>query len=175
MPDVEVACVLQRVGKSSTGRESRKGALAMESTITAQQLFEPGLAARIRARARHRLLDRELSNGANPADCSDWAARAAELTKRSSRERAADEVEQLIRFGEQQHRVKLGPHPAAARVNREVLEQLAALLRDDAPLYARGLARLQVALSDGAGPVYTDRDGRALARELRNVHAALMG
>ena len=147
----------------------------MTSTITAQQLFEPGLTARMRACLRHRLVDHELSDGANPAECPEWAARAAELTKRSSRERAAEEIEQLIRVGEHPHRVKLGPHPAAARVNREGLEALAASLRDDAPLYVRGLARLQVVLSDGAGPVYTDRDGRALASELRTVCAALMG
>ena len=148
---------------------------AMASTISAKRLFEPRLASRIRSRVRHRLLDHELSSGANPAECPEWAARAAELTKRSSRERAAAEVEQLIHFGEQPHRVRLGPHPRAARVNREGLEQIVALLRADAPLYVGGLARLQVALSDGAGPVYTDRDGRALARELRTVHAALRG
>jgi hypothetical protein len=147
----------------------------MPSTITAQQLFEPGLAARVQARVRHRVLDVELSDGANPAECPRWAARAAELTRRESRERAAEEVEQLVRFAEQPHRVKLGPHPAAVRVNREQLERLAAVLREDAPLYVRGLARLQVALSDGAGPVFTDRNGRALARELRRVHTALMG
>jgi hypothetical protein len=147
----------------------------MGLTITAQQLFEPRLRARMRARVQQRMLDHELADGANPAECPEWAARAAELTKRSSRERAADEVAQLIRYGEQPHRVKLGPHPGAARANREGLEQLAELLRDDRPLYVRGLARLQVALTDGAGPIYTDQDGRALARELRQVHAALMG
>ena len=147
----------------------------MPSTITAQQLFEPGLAARVQARVRHRLLDLELSQGANPAECPQWAARAAELTRRESRERAAEEVDQLVRFAEQPHRVKLGPHPAAVDANREQLERLAALLREDAPLYVRGLAALQVVLSDGAGPVFTDRDGRALARALRRVHTALMG
>jgi hypothetical protein len=147
----------------------------MTPTITAQQLFQPGLAARVQARVRHRLLDHELADGANPADCPAWAARAAELTSRASRERTADEIDGLIRFGEQPHRVKLGPHPAAARVNRDELHALAEVLRGDAPLYARGLARLQVTLSDGAGPVYTDRSGRALARELSRVQAALMG
>jgi hypothetical protein len=146
----------------------------MPSTIT-QQLFEPGLAARVQARVRHRLLDHELADGANPAECPAWAARAAELTSRASRERAADEVEGLIHFAEQPHRVKLGPHPAAARANRRRLEELAELLRGDGPLYARGLAHLQVTLSDGAGPVYTDRSGRALQRELHRVHAALTG
>ncbi len=43
------------------------------------------------------------------------------------------------------------------------------------PLYARGLARLQIALTDGTGPLYTDRDGRSLARELEQVHAGLVG
>lgn len=146
----------------------------MPSTITPHRLFQPGLTARVRARLQHRLLDHELAEGANPADCPEWAARAAELTARPSRERAAQEVEQLIRFADQPHRVKMGPHPTAARVNRCELELLAELLRDEVPLYVRGLARLQVALSDGAGPVYTDREGLALARELRHVHAALM-
>jgi hypothetical protein len=147
----------------------------MPSTITTDQLFQPSLVARVQARVRHRLLDHELADGANPAECPAWAARAAELTSRAGRERAADEVESLIHFGERAHRVKLGPHPAAARVNRGGLEALAELLRGDAPLYARGLARLQVTLSDGAGPVYTDRSGHALAGELDRVHAALMG
>jgi len=147
----------------------------MTTTITTQELFEPGLAARASARLRHRMLDQELAEGANPAECPQWAARAAELTKRSSRERAADEIEQLLRFSAERHRVRVGPHRVAADVNRERLTRLASLLRDDPPLYARGLARLQIALSDGTGPVYTDRDGRALARELEHVHAALIG
>jgi hypothetical protein len=137
----------------------------MSTTTTTQELFEPGLAARATARIRHRLLDQQLAEGANPADCPQWAARAADLTKRCSRERFPDE----------RHRVRVGPHRAAARVNRDGLERLAELLRGDTPLYARGLARLQIALTDGTGPLYTDRDGRAMARELEQVHAALIG
>jgi hypothetical protein len=147
----------------------------MSTTTTTQELFEPGLAARATARIRHRLLDHQLADGANPADCPQWAARAAELTKRCSRERVADEIDQLLRFPDERHRVRVGPHRAAARVNRDGLERLAELLRGDTPLYARGLARLQIALTDGTGPLYTDRDGRAMARELEQVHAALIG
>ena len=146
----------------------------MTTTIT-QQLFEPGLAARVQARVWRRSLDQELADGANPAECPQWAARAAELTSRAGRERAAQEVEQLIHFGEERHRIRMGPHAAAARANRADLEQLVAMLRDPAPLYAQGLARLQVVLSDGTGPVYTDRHGRALARELAQVQSALVG
>jgi hypothetical protein len=147
----------------------------MPATMTTQELFEPGLAARVAARIHHRVLDQELARGADPADCAQWAARAVELTKRSSRERAADEIEQLLRFPEEPHRLRVGPHRVATQVNRDELQRLAMRLRGDAPLYARGLARLQVALTDGTGPLYTDRDGRALAHELEQIHAGLVG
>jgi hypothetical protein len=145
------------------------------NTMSHSELLPPGLVARAAARIRHRLLDQQLADGADPADRPQRAARVAELTKRSSRERVADEIEQLLRFPDEPHRLRVGPHPVATHVNRDALQQLADLLRGDAPLYVRGLARLQIALTDGTGPLYTDRDGRALARELEQVQAALIG
>jgi hypothetical protein len=142
--------------------------------MTTHELFAPGLAARAAARIRHHLLDQQLADGADPADRLR-AARAVELTKRSSRERVAEEVEQLLRFPDEAHRLRVGPHHAATDVNRDALRQLADLLRSETPLHVRGLARLQIALTDGTGPLYTDRDGRALARELDQVHVALIG
>jgi hypothetical protein len=139
------------------------------------ETLKPGLTARATARIRHRLLDQQLADGANPADRPQRAARAAELTKHSSRQRVADEIAQLLRFPDELHRLRVGPHPAAIDVNREELQRLADLLRGQAPLYVRGLARLQIALTDGTGPLYTDRRGRALARELEQVHRALIG
>ena len=103
------------------------------------------------------------------------AARAVELTKRTSRERVADEIEQLLRFPDEPHRLRVGPHSAATYVNHDALQQLADLLRSETPLQVRGLARLQIALTDGTGPLYTDRGGRALAHELERVQAALIG
>jgi hypothetical protein len=148
----------------------------MASTMmTTNDLFEPGLAARAAARIRRRMLDQKLANGANPADRPQWAARAMELTKRSSRNRVAEELEQLMRFHDERHPFGIGPHAAATHLNRERLQGLATLLRSDAPLYVRGLAQLQIALTDGTGPVYTDHDGHALARELDQVHLALIG
>ena len=91
----------------------------MSATMTTQELFQPGLTARAAARIRHRLLDQELADGADPADCPQWAARAVELTKRCSRERAADEIEQLLRFPEEPHRLRVGPHQVATQVNRD--------------------------------------------------------
>jgi hypothetical protein len=147
----------------------------MTATTTTHEPFTPGFAARAAARIRHRLLDEQLAAGANPADRSQRAARAAELAKQCSRERAADEIEQLLRFPDEPHRLRVGPHHVAIQVNHDELQRLADLLRGEAPLYVRGLARLQIALTDGTGPLYTDRDGRTLTRELEQVHTALIG
>jgi hypothetical protein len=147
----------------------------MTPTIITHELFQPSLAARAAARIRSRMLDQQLAEGANPADRPLRAARAAELTRRSTRERVADEIEQLLRFPDEPHRLRVGPHPIATDVNRDGLQRLAELLRSDTPLYVRGLARLQIALTDGTGPLYTDRHGRALARELEQVQSALIG
>jgi hypothetical protein len=147
----------------------------MTTTMTKLDLFEPGLAARAAARIRRRMLDQQLADGANPADRRQRACRAAELTRRSSRDEVAGEIEQLLRFPDEHHRTRVGPYAGAVRSNRDGLQRLAELLRSETPLYVRGLARLQIALTDGAGPFYTDRDGRALARELDRVQAALLG
>ncbi len=147
----------------------------MTTTTNPHDLPTPGLAARAAARIRHRLLDQQLAEGADPADRPQRAARAAELTRHCSRERVADEIEQLLRFPDEPHRLRVGPHPVATHVNRAELQRLADLLRSQAPLSVRGLARLQIALTDGTGPLYTDRDGRVLARELEQVQAALIG
>jgi hypothetical protein len=147
----------------------------MSATITHHALSQPGLAARAAARIRHQVLDQQLAGGANPADRALRAARATELTKRASRERVAGEIEQLLRFPDESHLLRVGPHPLATQVNRGELLLLAELLRSDAPLTVRGLARLQLVLTDGTGPLYIDRDGRALTRELEQVHSALIG
>jgi hypothetical protein len=146
----------------------------MSATITTQELFEPSLAMRAAARLRHRLLDQQLAEGADPGGRPQRAARAVELSKRSSRQRVADEIEQLLRFPDESHRLRVGPHPAATHVNHDALQQLAELLRSEAPLSVRGLAQLQIALTDGTGPLYTDRDGQALGRELERVQSALV-
>ena len=65
-------------------------------------------------------------------------------------------------------------HEIAADVqNAESLLELARLLRSDRRLYVRGIARLDLLLIDGTGPVFTDRRGEALARELELARSAL--
>jgi hypothetical protein len=147
----------------------------MSTTVSHTRLSQPGLAARAAARIRHHVLDQQLADGADPAGRPLRAARARELSRPSSRDRVAGEIEQLLRFPDESHRLRIGPHPLATDVNRDELQRLAEVLRSDIPLAVRGLARLQIALTDGTGPLYTDRDGRALAHELRQVYAALIG
>jgi hypothetical protein len=55
------------------------------------------------------------------------------------------------------------------------LLELAGTLRSDIPLYARGLAMLNVILTDGTGVTYSDHGGDALARQLACARATLAG
>jgi len=47
------------------------------------------------------------------------------------------------------------------------------MLRRDRPLYARGVAMLNVILTDGTGPAYNDPSGDALTRQLQIARASL--
>jgi hypothetical protein len=52
---------------------------------------------------------------------------------------------------------------------------VADVLESGGQVYAPGVARVRALLSDGAGPLYTDRIGETLDEELRAVRAALAG
>ena len=67
------------------------------------------------------------------------------------------------------------PSRAAILGNRSELLELAAMLRRDRPLYARGVAMLNVILTDGTGSAYTDPSGDALTRQLQIARASLAG
>ena len=72
-------------------------------------------------------------------------------------------------------RGRVSPARGGVRANRTQLLELAARLRDDAPVYARGMAELNLMLRDGTGPAYLDRHGEALSRQLALVFAGLSG
>jgi hypothetical protein len=139
------------------------------------RLFRPGRGTRLAARLRAHSLDRELADGADPADCPRLAARAAQLTCRDARVRLADTVERFVLAAELTSRRRVSPARGGVRANRAQLLELAARLRDDAPVYARGMAELKLMLRDGTGPAYLDRYGEALARQLALIFAGLSG
>ena len=140
------------------------------------RLFGPGLRTRLAARVWAASLDRELADGADPAECPQLAARAAYLTCRETRARLARSVERFVTSAElPPGRVTVRPARGGVRANRATMLELAARLRDDAPVYARGVAECRLMLTDGAGPAYLDGHGEALARELGLVFSRLRG
>jgi hypothetical protein len=142
----------------------------------AQRLLEPGHLTWALARLRRGGLDRELAAGADPASCPLLAARAAQLTDPDGREKIALGLERLMLTADgAAGRLRVAPSRAAVRANRSLLVELAAALRRSIPVYARGLALLEIVLTDGTGPAYTDTGGEALARELMMARTALAG
>jgi hypothetical protein len=140
----------------------------------ATRLMCPALLTRLLARARRFPLDVELAAGADPAACGQLAAHAAWLTRRATRGRLARSLEHLASAPEwPPSAIRTLPSRTAVRENRDALLELAGLLRSDRRLYVRGVARLDLLLIDGAGPVFADRRGEALARALELAREAL--
>jgi hypothetical protein len=152
------------------GRSSER-----ERRRVAAWAFGQGRLACLAARVRSQSLDRALIAGADPGSSAALAARAAMLTSPRSRAQIAEALEHLVCAAHAPRRrwwavSPNGPVPA----NAEAIRELAALLRRDTPLYARGIAVLSQLLTDGCGPVY-DGSEESLARELRHAHASVVG
>ena len=142
----------------------------------ADRLMAPGLPVRLLARMRAHALDRRLASGADTAGSVLLAARARQLGHRCSRLAIADGLERAALAWEGPlPRLRVLPGKAAVHRNREELLALAGELRHREVLYVRGLAAARELLSDGSGPMYTDRHGEALASGLRRVRALLGG
>ncbi len=139
-------------------------------------LLRPGAAVRTAAHLLRGKLDEDLIEGADPTGSRLLAARAAQLSSRCTRSRIADGLERLALSADgPPSRVRVLPQRVAARANRSRLLELAGLLRRDGPVYARGVAMLEVIVTDGTGPAYTDRRGSALAGRLDVARATLTG
>jgi hypothetical protein len=140
----------------------------------ATRLLGPSAAVQLAARLVRGMLDRALTDGADPAASPLIAARTAQLGRGSTRARIADGLERLALSADNPRgRARILPSCAAILGNRSELLELAAMLRGDRPLYARGVAMLNVILTDGTGAAYTDRSGAALTRQLQIARASL--
>ena len=145
-----------------------------ERLTHAARLLGPSKAMRAAARLRRNGLDRALTDGADPAASPLIAARTTQLASVSIRRRIAGGLERLALSADgPRGRFHILPSRAAIRVNRPLLLELAAMLRGDSPLYAHGVAMLNVILTDATGPAYTDRRGDALTRQLEMARASL--
>jgi hypothetical protein len=139
-------------------------------------VLSPNPAIRVIARLRRWELDHALADGADVAARPLLAVRAAQLVSRASRYRIADALERVALMTDADRGwLRTPPRREAVRANRDELLRLAATLRHDELLYARGVARLELVLIDGNGPAYTDPHGERLARQLQLAADALSG
>jgi hypothetical protein len=144
--------------------------------IDVSKLFAPSLAIRVIARLRRLELDREIAGGADPAASPLLAARAAQLVTRRKRADIASGLEYVARTVDgRRPRSRTLPPRDTVRPNRDEMMQLAEMLRDDGPAYARGVAVAALVLADGCGAAYLDRRGQELARQLRLARQTLAG
>jgi hypothetical protein len=139
-------------------------------------LLAPGRWTRLVARGRHVSLDRAIAAGADPASSAPLAARAAQLASMPMRRRVAADLERMVvSAGDTCSRWRTLPARRAVGENQAELLELATTLRDSGATYARGVADLELLVTDGAGPAYTDRTGTLLARRLRQARGRLSG
>jgi hypothetical protein len=162
--------------KSPSADTTSRDWLAGSPLQRAARLLNPGLIVRMIAHARRRVLDRALMDNADPAASPLVAARAAQLSRASTRALIAEGLERMARSADgPTRRLRIPPSRGAVLRSRSELFAIAETLRGDRALYARGIATLGIILSDGTGPAYTDPRGDALAMQLKLARARLTG
>ena len=128
------------------------------------------------AKLRWRALDRELAGGADPSSSAALTQRALRLTRPRTRARLAQSVRDVIAAAGRPPAIpssRIPPSRPEVPAARADLEAIASLLASDMPLYAEGVARLELLLTDGGGPLYSPDYPAALSRELERIVAAL--
>jgi hypothetical protein len=136
---------------------------------------------RLLARWRAFALDRALADGVSPDSSAVLSLRAERLISRATRADLARSIRHLIADAQAEAD---GPSPlgdphvrACSRAVRRVADQLELLARrllDPDPVDAAGVARLDLLLRDGAGPLYCpSRSGEDLPELLYRVGDAL--
>jgi hypothetical protein len=143
------------------------------------QLDRPALALRARVFASRRSLDDALADGASPLWTPELALRARQLVSRGSRQHLATSLERLVKEAQRSVppravAVPLLPRRAISAAQTSLFT-IATRLRDERPVYARGMALLSRLLSDGSGPMYNSHAGGSLGHALGAIAAALDG
>ena len=138
---------------------------------------EGGILIKARARLRGRSLDRALSNGEDLASSPVLTRRAAWLTSTKNRHTLGRSIRRLL----EAPATRPGPsaaipaHRSELAAARLPLARVAALLEIDEPVYARGVARLQLLLTEGGSPLYTPHQTGQLRSEVEAILDALEG
>jgi len=142
------------------------------------QLDRPPLALRARVYASRRSLDDALADGASPLWTPELALRARQLVSRGSRQHLATSLERLVNEAQRSVPARAVVVPLPRRAISEAqtsLISIATRLRDERPVYARGMALLSRLLGDGSGPMYKSHAGGSLGHAVGAIAAALDG
>lgn len=151
----------------------------MRAVLIAPQLVvntgrrRPNWALRARARLLTARFDRELEDCVPVLPGSALALHVQRITSASERQRLATGLRVAL------DRARAGESPLSARIplcRRQILADEVLfgeiLQRLDTPARTRGIVRLRLLLTDGAGPLYAVGCG-SLAAQLKGVLAAL--
>ena len=128
------------------------------------------------SRLRWQSLDRALARGADPSSSAVLEQRALHLTSRATRRRLATSLRGVIMAASRPPAMPSSrippsrPQVPAARLELAAIELL---LKSDSPVYAQGMARLELLLTDGGGPLYSPDYPAALSGELDRIMDAL--
>jgi hypothetical protein len=170
--------IYQRTEVSATmlpqTKQTQKRMVGSISRPTSSGIQRSGPLSRLAARMRPAMLDGQLTAGADPLDSARLSARAAVLISSRHRAAIASSLERLLESPARRARMQVAPRRSVVLANEPRLRALADRLLSDEPLYARGIARLELLLGDGTGPVYGS-DRSRLATELSRVEAELSG
>src|SRR5262245_36221152 len=132
---------------------------------------------RLLARVRSMSLDQALADGADPTGSALLAQRSAWLTSKRTRRNLARFIRRLL----ERKAPRRGPSAAVVPNRFELaaasqpLTWIAALLESGEPVYAQGVARLNLLLTLGGSPLYDpDRIGQ-LMHEVEAILGAMEG
>ncbi len=137
----------------------------------------PGLFLNLRSRLHGISLDRALAEGADPASSPLLARRTAWLTSSRNRSSLADCVGRLIEVsgGLRGRSAVVRPHRGELAGAKLPLARVAALLDSPEPVYPRGVARVQLLLTDATSPLYAPVRPGQLRAEAEDILDALAG
>jgi hypothetical protein len=134
-----------------------------------------GAALRVLAYARAHGLDRALARGTDPDSGALLSVRAHALIGRAHRLRLAYELRRVLRVaGRVPHRFNPTlPVPYHVLLARDLIEEIADTLEGPEPVEVRGVAKLELLLRDGGGPIYGTARAASLRDLLENIIRAL--
>jgi hypothetical protein len=131
---------------------------------------------RLRVLLRGELLDRLLIEGSDPVSTPELTLRAYQLTRRASRRRLAESIDDVVSSaGVRPRRYSTSPPLAwrAIKAASAALGELSEALREEPVVTARGVALARRLLTDGSGPLYVQTPDGTLLRAVQETSAAL--